>query len=334
MTREYKNQQIIGNPANAESLYYYMLRFLQWCGIQQRSKVTIKSWEIYLRRFIRWCDERGLQNPQEITKPILERYQRHLFLYRQPNGQPLSVSGQMGYLTAIRAYFKWLTRANHILYNPASELDLPKMNKRLPKVTLTIDEAETVLNQADITTTAGLRDRTMMEVLYSTGIRRKELTNLQTTDIDINRGIIMIRHGKGDKDRMIPIGERAISWIIKYLNESRPELVIGLSDNMLFINSHGKAIGTTWLSRVVSKYFKLADIGKQGSCHTFRHTMATLMLENGADIRYIQSMLGHANLETTQIYTKVSIRKLKDIHTATHPAKNQKQSESESKALK
>jgi integrase/recombinase XerD len=331
MTREYKNQQIIGNPANPESLYYYMLRFTQWCGIQHRSKVTIKSWEIYLRRFIRWCDERGLQNPQEITKPILERYQRHLFLYRQANGQPLSVSGQMGYLTAIRAYFKWLTRANHILYNPASELDLPKMNKRLPKVTLSIDEAETVINQADITTTAGLRDRTMMEVLYSTGIRRKELTNLQTTDVDINRGILMIRHGKGDKDRMIPIGERAIDWILKYLNESRPELVIGMSDNMLFINSLGKAVGTTWLSRLITKYFKQADIGKMGSCHTFRHTMATLMLENGADIRYIQSMLGHANLETTQIYTKVSIKKLKDIHTATHPAKNQKPREPETK---
>jgi integrase/recombinase XerD len=199
------------------------------------------------------------------------------------------------------------------------------MNKRLPKVTLTPAEAETVLSQPDITTTAGLRDRTMMEVLYSTGIRRKELTNLQTTDVDINRGILMIRHGKGDKDRMIPIGQRAIDWILKYLNESRPELVIGMSDNMLFINSLGKAVGTTWLSRLITKYFKQADIGKMGSCHTFRHTMATLMLENGADIRYIQSMLGHANLETTQIYTKVSIRKLKDIHTATHPAKNKKQ---------
>jgi len=324
MTRAYKNQQIIGNPDNAESLYYYMQRFLQWCGIQQRSKATIKSWDIYLRRFIRWCDDRGLHNPQEITKPILERYQRHLFLYRQPNGQPLSVSGQMGYLTAIRAYFKWLTRANHILYNPASELDLPKMNKRLPKVTLSIEEAETVLNQANVSTTAGLRDRAMMEVLYSTGIRRKELTKLQTTDIDINRGILMVRHGKGDKDRMIPIGERAIDWVLKYLNESRPELVIGMSDNMLFINSLGKAVGTTWLSRLITKYFKQADIGKQGSCHTFRHTMATLMLENGADIRYIQSMLGHANLETTQIYTRVSIKKLKDIHTATHPAKAHK----------
>ena len=288
------------------------------------SKNTVHSREIYLRRFLKWCDERSLIKAQEITRPILERYQRHLFLTRKPDGSPLSVSGQLSYLNGIRALFKWLTRQNYILYNPASDLELPKATKRLPKHILTASDAETILNQPDITTGTGIRDRAIMEVLYSTGIRRMELTNLKTTDIDIDRGTIMVRHGKGDKDRMIPIGERAIQWIEKYLNEVRPDLVIGMSENILFLNAYGEEIGLTWLSRIVKNYIDQANINKTGSCHLFRHTMATLMLENGADIRYIQAMLGHAKLDTTQIYTQVSIQKLKDIHTATHPAKNRR----------
>ena len=312
----------IGDTQNPDSLYFHLLRFIQHCKMINMSKNTIHSREIYLRRFLTWCDERGLLKVQEITRPILERYQRHLFLIRKSNGEPLSVSGQLSYLMAIKAMFKWLTRQNYILYNPASDLDLPKVTKRLPKHILTAQDAETILNQPDITTTTGIRDRTIMEVLYSTGIRRNELTSLKTTDIDIDRGTIMVRHGKGDKDRMLPIGDRAISWIEKYLSECRPELVIGMSDNILFLNTYGEEIGLTWLSRIVKGYIEKANINKTGSCHLFRHTMATLMLENGADIRYIQAMLGHAKLDTTQIYTQVSIKKLKDIHTATHPAKN------------
>ncbi len=312
----------IGDTSEPESLYFYLLRFIQHCKVTNMSKNTIHSREIYLRRFIKWCDERGLIKAQEITRPILERYQRHLFLTRKPDGTPLSVSGQLSYLNGIRAMFKWLTKQNYILYNPASDLDLPKATKRLPKHILTASDAETILNQPDINTITGIRDRTIMEVLYSTGMRRMELVNLKTTDIDIDRGTILVRHGKGDKDRMIPIGERAILWIEKYLYEVRPELAIGMSENILFLNTYGEEIGLTWLSRIVKKYIEQANINKTGSCHLFRHTMATLMLENGADIRYIQAMLGHAKLDTTQIYTQVSIQKLKDIHTATHPAKN------------
>lgn len=319
-----KQPEPIGDTQEPESLYFYLLRFIQHCKVINMSKNTIHSREIYLRRFIKWCDERGLIKAQEITRPILERYQRHLFLTRKPDGSPLSVSGQLSYLNAIRALFKWLTRQNYILYNPASDLELPKASKRLPRHVLSAGDAEAILNQPDTNTITGIRDRAVMEVLYSTGMRRNELTNLKTTDIDIERGTILIRHGKGDKDRMIPIGQRAIDWIEKYLNEVRPQLAIGMSENILFLNTYGEELGLTWLSRIVKKYIEQADINKTGSCHLFRHTMATLMLENGADIRYIQAMLGHAKLDTTQIYTQVSIRKLKDIHTATHPAGSKK----------
>ena len=132
----------------------------------------------------------------------------------------------------------------------------------------------------------------------------------------------MVRQGKGKKDRMIPIGERALAWIERYLVEVRPSLLVGdKSGDTLFLNNHGRPFSLDCMTQLVRKYVTAADIGKHGSCHLFRHTMATLLLENGADIRYIQEMLGHAELETTQIYTLVSIRKLKEIHTASHPAR-------------
>ena len=322
---KYQSLKPIGNTQNPDSLYYFLLRFLRWCEVTGIADSTIYARTSSLRMFILWCDDRGLITPQDITRPILERYQRHLFLSRQHNGKPISVACQANYISHIKALFRWLTKSNYILYNPASDLDMPKVNHRLPKNILSIGEAETIMNQPDIQTTLGLRDRTILEVFYSTGIRRGELMKLKTTDLDYERGTLFIEQGKGNKDRIIPIGERALMWIEKYIREVRIELEIGLSDNYLFLGKHGKAITLGTISFIVSKYTKQADIGKTGSCHLFRHTMATLMLENGADIRYIQAMLGHATLETTEIYTQVSISKLKSVHTATHPAKDTKQ---------
>jgi integrase/recombinase XerD len=134
----------------------------------------------------------------------------------------------------------------------------------------------------------------------------------------------MIRQGKGKKDRMVPIGNRALKWIERYTSEVRPRLLLDPNDATLFLTHLGEAFTTNRLTQMVREYVDSADIGKRGSCHLFRHTMATLMLENGADVRFIQAMLGHAKLETTQIYTQVSIRKLKEIHEATHPAKDER----------
>ena len=160
-----------------------------------------------------------------------------------------------------------------------------------------------------------------LETFYSTGMRRSELMGLSVFDLDRERGTVMIRQGKGKKDRMIPIGERALAWIDRYRETVRPELVVGRDHAMLFLTNTGEPFTPNRLTQMVRTYIQAANIGKSGSCHLFRHTMATLMLENGADIRYIQAMLGHAELSTTQIYTQVSIRKLKEIHTATHPGK-------------
>jgi len=160
----------------------------------------------------------------------------------------------------------------------------------------------------------------MLEMFYSTGMRRMELIRLSVFDVDRSLGVITIRQGKGRKGRVVPFGERARYWLDKYLNESRPIFTLHRPSDTLFLTSPGKAFTPNHLSWLAGRYVRSANVGRNGACHIFRHTAATLMLEGGADTRYIQVMLGHARLDTTQIYTHVSIRKLKQVHTRTHPS--------------
>jgi integrase/recombinase XerD len=298
----------------------FVSRYLEWMGVQNYSERTVTNRACYLKYVCRWCEDRGIRRPSEVTRAMLERYQRSLYYYRKENGTPLSFQSRHARLVAVRMFFKWLTRHNHILYNPASELELPRLEKRLPKHVLSESEAEQVINQTDVNDPLGIRDRAILETLYSTGMRRRELINLKLQDLDAERGTVMIRQGKGKKDRMLPIGERAVAWIGKYTRESRPLFAVEPDDGTLFLMSKGGPIAPARLSQLVHDYIEASRVGKQGSCHLFRHTMATVMLEHGADIRFIQEMLGHAELSTTQIYTQVSIRKLKEVHTQTHPA--------------
>lgn len=307
------------NSDDPRSLGALIFRYFEWMRIKGYSEATIvRAWEV-LGTFLRWCAERAVIQARDITKPMLERYQRHLYHYRKRNGEPLSFRGQHSQLCVIQGLFRFLAKQNYILYNPASDLELPKIGRRLPRFVLTAAEADQVLNQADVSTDKGIRDRAIMEVLYSTGIRRSELINLRLFDIDDERGILTIREGKGRKDRMIPIGERALAWVRKYLDDVRPSLMIEPDDMVVFLTVEGEELGKSHLTKLVRNYIKASGIGKSGSCHLFRHTMATLMLEGGADIRFIQQMLGHAELTSTEVYTQVSLKKLKEIYLATHP---------------
>ena len=292
---------------------------LAWLRLHNYSPRTVRMRDFYLNAFAAWLEERGVTRPTDVTKPMLERYQRHLFHQRKVDGKPLSFSFQHQHLCALRGFFRWAARQNRILYNPASELEPPRRVRRLPRHVLTVGEVEQVLAQPDVTDPLGLRDRAMLETLYSTGMRRSELCGLTLVDLDSERGTVLIRQGKGQRDRMVPIGERAIAWVDRYVAEVRPHLVVEPDPGVLFLASTGEAVGPDWLSRITHRYVDRAALGKQGSCHLLRHTMATLMLEGGADVRYIQEMLGHARLETTEVYTHVAIRQLKAVHTATHP---------------
>lgn len=299
----------------------YLNRFLEWSASMNYSPSTNKTRDVCVRRLIAWCDQRGIDKPQDVTKPVLERYRRYLFNYRKPNGQPLSFSTQHSQLAPIKAFFKWLSKENYILYNPASEFQLPRVPKHLPKHILSIEEINDMLNHTAIFGDIGIRDRAMIETFYSSGIRREELVNLKIHDVDLERGTMTIFEGKWQKDRVVPLGERACAWVRKYLEDVRPKLIRDEDNGRLFLTEYGEPLVCNRITDLISKYKKAVGIDKPGSCHLFRHAMATHMLENGADIRYIQMILGHVNLTSTQIYTQVSIKKLKQIHTATHPAK-------------
>lgn len=317
------------DPLGRLLLTRYMEAHFEWMLVTGYSTDTVRARRIAIRRFITWCNERGIDDPREITKPILDRYQRHLFYYRKADGAPMSISSQHQCLAPLKTFFKWLTRENHIPYNAASELQLPKLPKQLPRTILSIAEVEAVLMQAEPNNAQGLRDRAMLETLYSTGLRRMELPNLKHYDVDLNRRIVVVREGKGKRDRVVPIGERACGWINKYLLEARPQLMTGERES-LFVTDYGEGITPEFVAAKVRRYLEFAGIHKPGATHLLRHACATHMLEGGADIRFIQAMLGHALLTTTEIYTHVSIDKLQEIHAATHPAKLTRSKEDQS----
>lgn len=309
----------VGDPRDATGLYAAMRRYVEHKALLGSTEQGLYSAERYLRDFIAWCDERSITHPQHVSRPVLERYQRWLHHYRKRNGAPLSIASQRCKLVPLRSWFKWLTRSGAIPANPAADLDLPRRIRRLPRSVLTAREVETVLSLADIGTPLGLRDRAIMEVLYATGMRRMEVAQLELGDIDAERCVVLIREGKGRKDRLLPLGERALHWVNQYLAHGRPLLAWNLHEPALFLGNEGNPLNPNWLSTVVSGYVQQAELGKRGGPHLFRHTMATLMLEGGADIRFIQAMLGHAELSTTQIYTQVAIRQLQLVHASTHP---------------
>jgi integrase/recombinase XerD len=299
----------------------YVAAYLDHLRARNYAAQTVAFKRVALDAFIAWCAERGIVRATEVTRPVIQRYQRHLYHARMRGGRPLSAAGQLNRLTAVRGFFRFLTRENVLLYNPASELELPRLEKRLPKDILSAEEAERVLAEPDVGTPAGIRDRAILEVLYSTGIRRQELINLERRDVDAARGIVAIRQGKGKRDRFVPIGERALLWLQKYLADVRPELEAA-DVNTLFLYDTGHPLDPHRVSRAVRGYVARSGVGKKGRCHLFRHTMATLMLEGGADIRFIQQMLGHVSLRTTERYTHVSIRQLQKVYAATHPGAN------------
>ena len=316
-------RQPVGDPNDPRGFEVLIRRYLESLAVRGYSESTQRNGRSYLLSFARWCSERGLARPAEVTRPLVERYQRWLFHYRQEGDKPLSAVTQHGMLQRLKAFFAWLAKERYLVYNPASELVLPKLPPRLPVDGFSIEEVETILATPDVATPIGVRDRALLETMYSTGIRRKEVTALDLYDVDFERGVLVVRAGKAGKRRVVPIGERALRWLHKYLEDTRPGLVDWEDEKALFVTGEGLRFSGDGLGNRVKKVLEASGVRRRpgGVCHLFRHTMATQMLEGGADIRFIQEILGHARLETTQVYTKVSIQKLKEIHTATHPAR-------------
>jgi len=293
--------------------------YLESLASRHYSEHTLNGRRDALRLFLVWAQERDLRRAAQITRPILEAYQRWLWRYTKADGKRLGWSTQRARLGILKDWFRWLTRQDVLLHNPASELELPRPEKRLPALALTLNQMAALLAVPNVHDPLGVRDRALLEVFYSTGLRRLELCRLEVTAFHAERRTLHIRQGKGYKDRVVPVGEQAAHWLDKYLTEVRSRLCCDTRTQALFLTGYGGAFHPDVVSRMVSAWLKVAGVSK-GSCHLLRHTCATHMLEGGADIRYIQQLLGHESLETTAIYTEVSIRQLQEVHARCHPS--------------
>lgn len=306
--------QSLDNP-----LHELKAAFVEWTVAIGLSPLTASIRKSALEHFIRWCHERGICAPGDITRDLLESYQAHLASYRKANGDTLELSTQATRLNPLKAFCKWLVRKRCLPYDPSLELILPKLPPRLPRRVPTVDEMKRVISGAGGVSPETIRDRAIMETLYSTGLRRMELVRMKIRDVSLDGGTLVVRGGKGRRDRIVPLGSRAADSIARYLREVRPLLQSGIDRGEVFLTDYGEAFHKNRLGDRLHLY--VARAGLPGACHIFRHACATHMLDNGADIRFIQAILGHADLSTTQIYTHVSIAKLQEVHAATHPAR-------------
>jgi len=303
----------------AETLAGRAHEYFHSLAVKNHSSTGIETRKRRMERFLQWACERDLSRPEQITRSILESFQRYLWSFRKADGSPLGFSTQQGYLYTLRAFFAWLVRRRYLEANPASELEPPRTETRLPVEAMTISEVESLLSVPDIGDPLGIRDRAMLELFYSTGIRRAELAKLRLQDLNREHQRLRVM-GKGRKERVVPVGRRALAWVEKYLNEVRPLLSVDLAERTLFLTGYGSGFNPDALGRLITRYFKDSGFTRKGTCHLLRHTCATHMLEGGADIRYIQQLLGHSHLDTTAIYTQVGIHQLQAVHARCHPA--------------
>lgn len=251
---------------------------------------------------------------------VFENYMAHVRQLRvTATKQLLAASTIRCRLTTVRVFLRFLTKRGIISNREVDKYELPSLGLPLPKPILSYDDVLRVLKHIPLTTVKGIRDRAIVECFYASGIRRGELVNLNSLDVDFSQQQLRITLGKGKKDRYVPFGKTAAKWLMKYLRNARPSLSNLQSGNAFFLNSLGTRFRPCLLSELMSKYIRKANINKTGACHQYRHAAATHMVDNDADIRHVQEFLGHASISTTQLYLHVSKAKLRSVYAKTHP---------------
>ncbi|MCW0952955.1 site-specific tyrosine recombinase XerD [Weissella ceti] len=220
-------------------------------------------------------------------------------------------------VSTLRKFFQFALESGWVTMNPMEHVDPPKKAQHLPAV-LTTSEVDDLLALPDTNTRLGLRNRTMLEVMYATGLRVSELVNLKLDDLHLDLGLIKTL-GKGDKERIIPIGDIAAKWLTRYINEARPLQGKQQDPKIVFLNDHGRQLTRQGVWKLIKQWVNQAGITKEVSPHTLRHSFATHILENGADLRIVQELLGHADISTTQIYTHISDKRLTQVYNQSHP---------------
>jgi integrase/recombinase XerD len=277
------------------------------------SKNTLDSYRRDLRQFSDWLSKEKSRALDEATESDVLAY----IAFRVGSVASIKSSTQSRLISSIKRLYRYLARMNKVKTDPTVRLDAPKRSPRFPK-TLTETDVEELLQAPDISTPHGIRDRSMLEVLYASGLRVSELVGLKTSNIDSNAGVIKIL-GKGAKERLVPLGEMAIEWIRRYELEGRPALLGARKSDFLFVTSRGAEMTRQAFWYLIKRHAAKAIPGKALSPHTLRHAFATHLLNHGADLRVVQLLLGHSDISTTQIYTHVARERLKNLHARHHP---------------
>jgi integrase/recombinase XerD len=289
----------------------YLQEFLDSLWLESGlSQNTVDAYRRDLIAFSAWLNKQDI-NLATATRNDILKYQSQ----RMREGRKVRSEARL--LSSLRRFYRYLVREEIRDSDPTAQIESPRLGRPLPD-SLTENEVEDLLAQPDTTTALGLRDRSMLEVLYATGLRVSELVGLTVDQINLRQGVIRCI-GKGNKERLVPVGEVAQDWLEKYLYDSRPALLNGKVADDLFPTTRGKAMTRQAFWYLIKRYALQAGIQKDLSPHTLRHAFATHLINHGADLRVVQLLLGHADLSTTQIYTHVAKERLKQLHAAHHP---------------
>ena len=300
------------NPANLELLDGFIDHLWLEDGL---SKNTLDSYRLDLAQFSDWLEHtsKARKGDKALAQAEQADIQQYLAI-KSPQNKPRSISRL---IASLRRFYRYALRENKISADPTLLIDSPKLPRSLPK-SLNENEVEALLNAPDVNQPLGLRDRAMLEILYASGLRVSELVSLKVTEVSLSDGVIRVT-GKGSKTRLVPMGEEAVEWIVRYLKESRPDILQKRLSDSLFVTQRGDAMTRQAFWYLIKRYAVLAAINKSLSPHVLRHAFATHLLNHGADLRVVQMLLGHADISTTQIYTHVARERLKQLHTRHHP---------------
>lgn len=291
---------------------FYTERFDDYLALEQGASVqTSRAYKLDIARFVTYAKVKGASAPSEVGARMLREYVYHL---KDLGLSPASIRRNV---SAVRSYFKFLVGEGHVVRDPSERLETPKRWRTLPEV-LGVQEVEKLLAAPSLDEPLAFRDRAMLELAYGAGLRVSEWISLSVRDVMLRDHLVRV-FGKGAKERLVPIGRRAIGAVAIYLRELRPNLEKGEGKGVLFLNARGQPLSRMGAWKILRKYVDQAGITKAVSPHTLRHSFATHLLEGGADLRAVQEMLGHVDISTTQIYTHVDREYLRTVHRQFHP---------------
>jgi len=307
----------------------YLNYFKDYLLTKKYSERTITSYTHEIKMFLLFVDEKypRIKAITQITKDTTADYLNYLTCYKDKKGNSLSGKTIKIKIISLRNFFKYLLKHDYILNNPMILIELPREERELPRSVLTEEEVKEILTKIKTNTPIGLRNKAVIELFYSSGIRTSELGNLKINDIDLKEQIAIIVKGKGNKTRMVPIGQHACYYIEQYIEKARKFMLKGKlkDDGYLFLTERGTKFDRETLNKcVIRQVMKNIRINKNVTCYTFRHSVATHLVKNKVDIRYVCQLLGHESLRTTQKYCHLEISDLKKMHSLYHPREQEK----------